>query len=67
LLHLSQTSTQIITVRENTSRMQVTPEDLGIRSISVNSYLEAIGVLVAHRSGISPAALGPKIDRIRCL
>ncbi|MCY7406019.1 MAG: DUF3326 domain-containing protein [Alkalinema sp. CAN_BIN05] len=67
LLHLSQTSTQIITVRENTSRMQVTPEDLGIRSISVNSYLEAIGVLVAHRSGISPAALSPKIDRIRCL
>ena len=67
LLHLSQTSTQIITVRENTSRMQVTPADLGIRSISVNSYLEAIGVLVAHRSGISPAALGPKIDRIRCL
>ena len=67
LLHLSQTSTQIITVRENTSRMQVTPEKLGIRSISVNSYLEAIGVLVAHRSGISPAALSPKIDRIRCL
>jgi len=67
LLHLSQTSTQIITVRENTSRMQVTPADLGIRSISVNSYLEAIGVLVTHRSGISPAALGPKIDRIRCL
>ena len=67
LLHLSQTSTQIITVRENTSRMQVTPADLGIRSISVNSYLEAIGVLVAHRSGISPASLGPKIDRIRCL
>jgi hypothetical protein len=67
LLHLSQTSTQIITVRENTSRMQVTPADLGIRSISVNSYLEAIGVLVAHRSGISLESLSPKIDRIRRL
>ena len=67
LLHLSQTSTQIITVRENTSRMQVTPADLGIRSISVNSYLEAIGVLVAHRSGISLDSLSPKIDRIRRL
>ncbi len=67
LLHLSQTSTQIITVRENTSRMQVSPIDLGIRSISVNSYLEAIGVLVAHRSGISPTSLGPKIDRIQGL
>jgi hypothetical protein len=67
LLHLSQTSTQIITVRENTSRMQVTPADLGIRSISVNSYLEAIGVLVAHRCGISLDSLSPKIDRIRRL
>lgn len=67
LLHLSQTSTQIITVRENTNRMQVTPADLGIRSISVNSYLEAIGVLVAHRSGISLDSLSPKIDRIRRL
>ena len=67
LLHLSQTSTQISTVRENTSRMQVTPADLGIRSISVNSYLEAIGVLVAHRSGISLDSLSPKIDRIRRL
>ena len=67
LLHLSQTSTQIITVRENTSRMQVTPADLGIRSISVNSYLEAIGVLVAHRSGISLDSLSPKIDRVRHL
>lgn len=67
LLHLSQTSTQIITVRENTSRMQVSPVDLGIRSISVNSYLEAIGVLVAHRCGVSPDSLSPKIDRIRCL
>ncbi len=67
LLHLSQTSTQIITVRENTSRMQVSPVDLGIRSISVNSYLEAIGVLVAHRCGISPDSLSPKIDRIRRL
>jgi hypothetical protein len=64
LLHLSQTSTQIITVKENTSRMQVSPADLGINALSVNSYLEAIGTLVALRHGISPAALSPKIDPI---
>ncbi len=64
LLHLSQTSTQIITVRENTSRMQVSPADLGINALSVQSYLEAIGTLVALRHGINPAALSPKIDPI---
>lgn len=67
LLHLSQTSTQIITVRENTSRMQVRPSDLGIQALSVNSYLEAIGVLVAHRQGIAPTALSPNLDSIQRL
>ncbi len=65
LLHLSQTSTQIITVRENTSRMQVTPTDLGLKTRSVSSYLEAIGTLVALRHGIAPEALSPKIHSIR--
>ncbi len=64
LLHLSQTSTQIITVRENTSRMQVSPAALGINALSVHSYLEAIGTVVALRHGIDPAALSPKIDPI---
>ncbi len=67
LLRLSQTSTQIITVRENTSRMQVRPADLGINARSVNSYLEAIGTLVALRHGIEPTALSPKINPIQRL
>jgi Protein of unknown function (DUF3326) len=67
LLHLSQTSTQIITVRENTSRMQVSPWDLGIKTLSVHSYLEAIGCLVALRNGIAPAALSSQIDRIQLI
>lgn len=67
LLHLSQTSTQIITIRENTSRMQVTPADLGIKALSAQSYLEAIGTLVALRHGIDPAALSPKIAPIKRL
>lgn len=84
LLHLSQTSTQIITVRENQTRMQVTPEALGLFTTqssnsssslnasssqgsvrSVASYLEALGVLVAMRAGISPEALSPIVQGVR--
>jgi hypothetical protein len=31
----------------------------------VESYLEALGVLVAHRAGISAAALRSKLGRIQ--
>jgi Protein of unknown function (DUF3326) len=57
VLSLSQTNTQIITVAENTTRMQVYPKDLGLQTLSVRSYLEAIGALVAHRAGITTASL----------
>ena len=65
LLHFSQTSTQIITVRENQTRMQVPPSALGITTRSVESYLEAIGVLVATRGGISPDAISPTVRGVR--
>ncbi|NJL66742.1 MAG: DUF3326 domain-containing protein, partial [Microcoleus sp. SM1_3_4] len=58
---------QIIAVRDNTTRMQVPPEKLGIKALQVNSYLEAIGVLVAMRAGISPASLGANISPLRYL
>lgn len=65
VLSFSQIETaQIIAVRENTTKLQVTPEDLGIKAHLVNSYLEALGVLVARRAGISPAALSPTISPI---
>jgi Protein of unknown function (DUF3326) len=57
VLSLSQTPTQIIAVAENHTRMQVTPASLGISAITVNSYLEAIGSLAAHRAGLDPQAL----------
>ena len=41
--------------------MQVTPEQLGINAIQVNSYLEALGVLVAHKAGLDPNSLRPNI------
>jgi hypothetical protein len=67
VLSFSQSQAQIITVRENQTKMQVPPAVLGIRAIQVNSYLEALGVLVAHRAGVSPAALQPHVAPVRCL
>ena len=60
-------SVQIIAVGDNKTQMQATPEKLGIKALQVNSYLEAIGVLVALRAGISPASLGADISSLRCL
>jgi len=68
ILSLSGRSTvQIIAVGDNKTQMQAPPEKLGIKALQVNSYLEAIGVLVALRSGISPASLGADISPLRCL
>ena len=60
-------SVQIIAVGDNKTQMQATPEKLGIKALQVNSYLEAIGVLVAKRAGISPASLGADISSLRRL
>ncbi|MBD2482027.1 DUF3326 domain-containing protein [Planktothrix sp. FACHB-1365] len=58
---------QIITVGENKTRMQVTPERLGIQAVQVNSYLEALGILVAHKAGVDPNALRPNLLSLRQL
>ncbi|MEB3277427.1 MAG: DUF3326 domain-containing protein [Lyngbya sp.] len=57
ILSFSNRQTQIIAVAENQTQMQVSPESLGIKALTVNSYLEALGVLVAHQAGIDPHAL----------
>ncbi|MEB3180603.1 MAG: DUF3326 domain-containing protein, partial [Nostocaceae cyanobacterium] len=57
ILSLTHPGTQIIAVAENTTQMQVPPEALGIKCLRVNSYLEALGVLVAHKAGIHPTTL----------
>ncbi len=64
VLSLSQLSVLMIAVRENTTKMKVPPEKLGIKALQVNSYLEALGVLVAHRAGISPTMLNPTLSPI---
>lgn len=57
----------VISVRSNTTRIQVPAEKLGIHAVEVNSYLEALGLLVAHRAGISAAALDPSIVSLQPL
>ncbi|MBD2250328.1 DUF3326 domain-containing protein [Nostoc parmelioides] len=57
LLSLSQKQCQIITVEENQTQIQVPAHALGIKSIQVKSYLEAVGLIVAHKAGINPKSL----------
>ena len=58
---------EIITVTDNTTAIQVPPEPLGIKTTKVNSYLEALGILVARRAGIDDRALNPSITPLRSL
>jgi len=67
VLSFSQSRSQIIAVEENQTSMQVPPEHLGIKAIRVHSYLEALGVLVAHRAGITADALSPSLSSLNCL
>ena len=59
------THTKIITVAENQTRMAVLPKTLGIQSIAVKSYLEAIGVITVDRAGMSLDSFYPQIDRLK--
>jgi len=67
VLSLSQSQAQIITVAENQTTMQVPPAPLGIKAIAVNSYIEAIGIMAAHKAGINPTALSGAIANLHCL
>ncbi len=67
ILSWSQTATQIITVAENQTTLNVTPDMLGLRVRHAQSYGEAIGMLVAMRAGINPEALTTKMPPIALL
>ena len=55
---------QVIAVGENATTMAVQAEDLGIRAIAVESYLEAAGAIAAYRAGVVPDALRPGAKRL---
>jgi hypothetical protein len=66
-LSFSQQTTWIVAVEENQTQAGVPPEALGIKAIRVHSYLEALGVLAAHRAGIEPDSLGTSISSLPSL
>ncbi|KAK7273797.1 hypothetical protein RIF29_14860 [Crotalaria pallida] len=57
----------IITVEENETVLNDTPEKLGLEVLQVSNYWEAIGVIAAHKAGIDPFSLRRnKIRNIGC-
>ena len=54
---LNRRGEQVIAVGENATRMVVRAEDLGIRAIAVNTYLEAVGAIAAYRAGVTAESL----------
>lgn len=58
---------QIIAVTNNTTKIQVPPEPLGIKVTKVNSYLEALGVIAARRAGVDFRMLNPHISALESL
>jgi hypothetical protein len=66
-LSFSHSSAEIIAVEDNSTHIQVPPEPLGIKVTRVQSYLEALGVLVARRAGVSLNVFQPSMSSLRCL
>ncbi len=64
ILSFAAQNTLIIAVEENETVMSVFPQALGIKATSVSSYLEALGVIVAHRAGISPDSLRLQSEKL---
>jgi Protein of unknown function (DUF3326) len=61
VLSWSQTATHIITVSDNRTTLNVTPEKLALQVTRAQSYSEAIGILAAMRAGVAPLALTSQI------
>ncbi len=58
----------VVAVEENTSALRVTAEALEAKGIVVvRSYMEAVGLLAAHKAGVNPACLTANIASIRDL
>ncbi|KAL0417350.1 UNVERIFIED_CONTAM: putative lipoprotein [Sesamum latifolium] len=47
----------LIAVEENETVLSDTPEKLGIPTVKVSNYWEAIGVVAAHKAGVDPNSL----------
>lgn len=67
LLSFSQSQAEIIAVGNNTTAMKASPDQLMIPVRRVQSYIEALGVLVSHKAGIHLAALDPHLSHLKPL
>ncbi|HSM80555.1 MAG TPA: DUF3326 domain-containing protein, partial [Nodosilinea sp.] len=54
-----------IAVEANATALDVSPEVLGVPTVRVASYLEAVGLLAAHRAGVHPQALTAQIPHLQ--
>ena len=57
VLSLSRTKTLVIAVADNTTTLDVPLTALGRHPVTATSYLEALGLIAAHRAGIHPQSL----------
>ncbi|MFH7244935.1 MAG: DUF3326 domain-containing protein [Spirulina sp.] len=64
VLSLSRTKTLVIAVANNTTTLNVPLTALGGHPVKVASYLEAIGVIAAHRAGVHPQALTAQVPHL---
>ncbi|AFY39028.1 hypothetical protein Lepto7376_2770 [[Leptolyngbya] sp. PCC 7376] len=67
VLSLSHTKTLIIAVNENDTALSIFPETIGVQACRVDSYLEAIGMIVAHRAGLDLQSLTPSVPSINAI
>jgi hypothetical protein len=64
VLSLSRTTTLVIAVADNTTTLNVSLTALGGSPVKVASYLEAVGVIAAHRAGVHPQALTAHVPHL---
>lgn len=64
-LSFSRTNTLIIAVQDNTTTLNVPPEALGIPAVQTTSYLEALGIMAAHKAGIHARSLGATVPKLQ--
>ena len=56
----------VIAVEENTCCLEVSSDALKARGVLVvRSYMEALGLLAAHKAGVNPACLTAHVASIR--
>lgn len=63
-LSLSQSNALVIAVEDNTTALNIRPKSLGISALHAASYLEALGLLTAHKAGIHHHALTPQVPKL---